>query len=93
MKLNKNTKKAKEYINNFEKSNVYSIWQAYDKPSRNKARIFDEWQEIARQHNATNFKITTFSKFVFTLGFVTTNENGETVLNYITPSQNYQIVL
>jgi len=93
--LNKETKKAQIYISNYSKARdngQSQLWSVYGNYSRQKEEIFTKWFNNMLDINGFGLYITTFSKFVFTLGFKLEQGNN-TYLLYITPSENYIIEL
>ncbi len=62
-----------------------SLKQCYERPSRNKERIYDEWENFyyyLKDHDS--FGICSYNTHCFTLSFVA----GDVVF-YITPAHNY----
>lgn len=89
--LNKNTKKAKNYIERFEKSYDFDIFDCYKKPSYTKQSEFFYWRKRAREFDSS-IKIISFNSSYFSIGFETEIEN-QSYLLIATPFNNYAIVL
>ena len=89
--LNKNTKKAQNFIKRFKKSTDSSIFHCYTKPSDRKQFIFYYWERRAREFN-TFVKILGYNCNFFTVAFQTEIE-CQTYLFIATPSYNYAIAL
>lgn len=91
--LNKNTKKAQNYIYNFETSRTYNLRQAYKtRASEEKERVFEKYLKECDSLGGYSFKITSFCRFYVSFGFLV-DEGEKTFLYYITPSQDYKIEL
>lgn len=64
------------------------IFDAYARPSHNKASIFANWTGYAFKMNGTRPSVQTYNTHVFTLAFFAV-VNGRRAFCYITPSYNY----
>lgn len=60
-KLSKDTKKAKSFINAFDRSNLRSIYDAYEKPSRYKQLAFE---------NIVRYSMQFYDKFCVSSVFI-----------------------
>ena len=91
--LNKNTKKAKQYINNYNKSNKTTLRDCFKSWSNEKENIFNEY--IAKCYNedgGSNFKIASYNHNVVVFGYIVEKDDKK-YLYYITPSNDYIIEL
>lgn len=69
-KLNYNTKKAKEFVNAWKKSKKYTIYDAYEKPSSEKAKAYRKIiEEFNNTDNSTTLKIIGHSVWYFTAAY------------------------
>ena len=92
-KLNKNTKKAKQLIDNYERAtNNGELYQVYNNYSCYKERAINYCKTLQKTNNGKNGKITSFNSQIFTYAFVSENDN-KTTLYYITPNNEYIIEL
>ena len=89
--LNKNTKRAQNYIERFKNSSDFDIFNCYKKPSNKKKTIFHYWKRRAKELDAS-IKIITFNCDFFTVAFEAKIEN-QTCLFVVTPTNNYVIDL
>ena len=90
-KLDKNTKKARNFIRNFVMSKHCTLLQTYDKASKDKIEIYEKWLNFyANIATSANFCIPTFNTYTFTIAF-TINKGAQ--LAYITPKNKYIIDL
>ena len=94
--LNKNTKKAKEFINSFNfyrlKNESYDILTFYKKPSCFKIRAWYFCKKLALKNNGNDLHICGGNSSVFSAGF-TMVENDKEYLIYITRKNQYRIEL
>ena len=94
--LNKNTKKAKGFINSYNfynfKIESYDILTFYKKPSYNKINAWNHCKELASKNNGNNLHICGGNSSVFSVGF-TMVENDKKYLIYITRDNEYKIEL
>lgn len=93
--LNKNTKKAKHYLELYDNSKTYTLWDCYQKVGFEKNKIYYKWhKEYKRIENDTNinylgnFKIISYSHWLISLGWQINDK-----VYIITPSKNYIINL
>lgn len=61
-----------------------TIWDAYEKPSYNKERIYNDWKEWLNEYK--DFRIVSHNCNFFSIAVVT-----DTYILYITKSHNYMI--
>ena len=94
--LNKNTKKAKGFVNSFNfyrhKNESYDILTFYKKPSNNKINAWNYCKELASKNNGNDLHICGGNSSVFSAGF-TMMENDKKYLVYITRDNEYKIEL
>lgn len=94
IELNKNTKKAQGFINNFIKAREQgntSIFNIYARPSMDKMTIADKLKHLAGKDNATLYYIGGNS-YTFTCGYSREVDN-KTELIIFTKSYTYKIAL
>ncbi len=96
--LEKNTKKAQNYISNFNHSDTMFLWECYNHYSIAKQQIFDYYfEEWEKNNNIENyrlnkFKIITYNTFIFTIGYLLKDSvTNQIHLAIITPNYNYLI--
>lgn len=94
--LNKNTKKAKSFIDSYcltsGKYENYDILTFYRKPSYNKIKAWNYCKELLINNNGNDLHICGGNSSVFSAGF-RMEENGKKYLIYITRENKYQIEL
>lgn len=94
--LNKNTKKAKSFIDNYRytsgKNESYDILTFYKKPSFYKIKAWKYCKELEANNNSNDLHICGGNSSVFSAGF-TMMENDKKYLIYITRNNQYRIEL
>lgn len=90
--INPNTKKAKRFIDNYNRSNCHRIEDVYKKPSLSKISIYNYL--VMRMHDLGGFdmRITGVNCLIFCFAFKY-SDIGKKYLVYITPSYNYRILI
>lgn len=94
--LLKMNKQGKWNYEQYEKSNWYTLWDAYDSPSYNKEKAWDYCCKLFAKLNGTGLKVISKNTYVFTAGFeFEVEDTGEIAFCYITPSYDryYEIAL
>ena len=93
--INKNTKKARGIIAQYEysKRDGNSIYNAYTKPSNEKKEAFAYCQKLLSECKGKNPKITGRNCYYFSYAFKCQDEDGNWYLIYITASADYIICL
>ena len=89
-KLNKNTKKAKAWIDSYFMSHRFSVRDCYTTRAYNKESIENKIKERIYNENMTNYKIISYNGFYFTCGYMDTKEN---ILYVETASNIFEIDL
>ena len=92
MKLNRNTKKAQAFKDNYMFSNDFSLFHVYKNPSRSKMRAYDECRAKCAEMRGWGFKILSFNTNAFTCGWMYSDkETGVIMLNVETYRNTYTI--
>ena len=68
--LNNTTKKAQAYINAYNRSDIYSLNQAYGKPSTAKTRADYLCRVMMRSENGHDYKIIGYNCNFFTVAWI-----------------------
>ena len=68
--INNNTKKAHSYINAYNRSEIYSLNQAYVKPSTEKTRADYNCRMMMQSEGGHNYKIIGYNCNFFTVAWI-----------------------
>ena len=68
--LNNNTQKAQAYINAYNRSDIYSLNQAYGKPSTEKTRADYNCRMMMQSEGGYNYKIIGYNSSFFTVAWI-----------------------
>ena len=71
--LNNNTQKAQAYINAYNRSDIYSLNQAYGKPSTEKTRADYNCRMMMQSEGGHNYKIIGYNSSFFTVAWIAGN--------------------
>ena len=71
--LNNNTKKAQAYINAYNHSDIYSLNQAYGRPSTEKTRADYNCRMMMQSENGHGYKIISYNTFQFSVAWISGN--------------------
>lgn len=71
--LNNNTKKAQAYINAYNRSDIYSLNQAYGKPSTDKTRADYSCRMMMQEEGGHGYKIISYNTFQFSVAWISGN--------------------
>ena len=71
--INNNTKQAKHYINAYNRSEIYYIYQAYEKPSTAKTRADNSYRMMMQSEGGHGYKIIGYNKRFFTVAWIAGN--------------------
>ena len=71
--INNNTKRARAYINAYNRSEIYSLNQAYGKPSTAKTRADYECRMMMQSEGGHNYKIISYNTFQFSVAWIAGN--------------------
>ena len=71
--INNNTKRAKYYINAYNRSEIYYIYQAYEKPSTAKIRADYNYRMMMQSEGGHNYKIIGYNSSFFTVAWIAGN--------------------
>ena len=80
--INNNTQKAQAYINAYNRSDIYSLNQAYGKPSNEKTRADYHCRMMMESEGGHGYRIIAHSRNFFTVAWIAGNAlRIETVSN------------
>lgn len=79
------TKQAQGAYERYQNSNMYSIYEAYGKPSQAKVRAWHYCMKLKEEKNGKGLKVIGKSCHFFSAGF-TFEEDGKKMFMWITPS-------
>ena len=71
--INNNTKRAERYINAYNRSDIYSLNQAYGKPSTEKTRADYSCRMMMQQEGGHGYKIISYNTFQFSAAWISGN--------------------
>ena len=71
--LKNNSKKAQAYINAYNRSDIYSLNQAYGKPSTEKTRADYNCHMMMQQEGGHGYKIISYNTFQFSVAWIAGN--------------------
>ena len=71
--INNNTKKAHAYIDAYNRSNIYSLFEAYERPSAAKIQADYECRSMKRSENGHGYKIISYNTFQFSAAWISGN--------------------
>lgn len=71
--LNNNTKKAQAYINAYNSSDIYSLNQAYGRPSTEKTRADYNCRMMMQEEGGHGYKIINYCRNFFTVAWIAGN--------------------
>lgn len=71
--INNNTKQAERYINAYNSSDIYSLNQAYGKPSTEKTRADYSCRMMMQQEGGHGYKIIGYNCNFFTVAWIAGN--------------------
>ena len=71
--INNNTKKAQAYINAYNHSDIYSLNQAYGRPSTAKTRADYSCRMMMQSEGGHNYKIIGYNSSFFTVAWIAGN--------------------
>ena len=71
--LNNNTKKAQAYINAYNRSDIYSLNQAYGRPSHEKTRADYSCRMMMQEEGGHGYKIIGYNCNFFTVAWIAGN--------------------
>lgn len=91
--MTNNERAAMNNITNYNYSTNYSIYDAYDKPSRKKVVAWDYCKKLCEKYNGSNLKVVSFNTFIFAAGFIFTDpETKKEMYMHITPTYNTPVL-
>lgn len=68
--INNNTKKAQAFINAYNRSDIYSLNQAYGKPSTEKIRADYSCRMMMENEGGHGYKIISYNTFQFSVAWI-----------------------
>ena len=71
--INNNTKKAQAYINAYNSSDIYSLNQAYGRPSTEKTRADYSCRMMMQEEGGHGYKIISYNTFQFSVAWIAGN--------------------
>ena len=71
--INNNTKQAKRYIDAYNRSEIYYLNQAYEKPSTAKTRADYECRMMMQEEGGHGYKIINYCRNFFTVAWIAGN--------------------
>ena len=71
--INNNTEQAKHYINAYNRSEIYDIYQAYEKPSTAKTRADYSCRMMMQSEGGHGYKIIGYNCNFFTVAWIAGN--------------------
>ena len=71
--INNNTKQAERYISAYNHSNIYSLNQAYGKPSTEKTRADYNCRMMMQEEGGHGYKIISYNTFQFSAAWIAGN--------------------
>lgn len=94
----KKTKKEKYYVEQYMRSNIHTLYNAYKKPSQNKIAIYDDLLRMEYEHGGMYGRIISHNSQFFTFAFkywreVESGRGVKEILKVITPHHIYDIDL
>lgn len=91
IELNYSSAKGREIFNRASRCVVFTLEQAYDKPSLVKINAYNHcYNEYLKTKNSTGFGICSFNSFQFTCSWIG-ELNGENIVRYETANNSYLI--
>jgi len=90
--LNKQTKKAQDFIDRYYKSNSYSVNESYKQPSIYKRNIENEILNDMKEVDGKGYKVIGAGSTYFSAGYLITDVNDKKrILVIETPTSTYYI--
>lgn len=71
--LNNTTKKAQAYINAYNSSDIYSLNQAYGRPSTEKTRADYNCRMMMQEEGGHGYKVISYNTFQFSVAWISGN--------------------
>lgn len=82
----KNETIAKGNYEAYLRSEKYSLYDAYDKPSSRKEAAWEYCQNLCAKYDGWGLKVISRNCFIFTAGFLFLSTSGKEKFMYITPN-------
>lgn len=86
------TEFMKQKYRNYLRSDMKTIWDLYDRPSKRKINAFFNCKDLFNEMNGENFKVVGGNSMIFSVGF-TCDIDGEPVYVHITRDHDRYIPL
>lgn len=71
--INNTTKQAKRYIDAYNRSEIYSLNQAYGRPSNEKTRADYSCRMMMQEEGGHGYKIISYNTFQFSVAWISGN--------------------
>ena len=71
--INNNTKQAERYINAYNRSNIFDLYEAYANPSTAKTRADYSCRMMMQEEGGHGYKIIGYNGFRFTVAWIAGN--------------------
>ena len=71
--INNNTKKAQAYINAYNRSDIFSLREAYANPSTDKTRADYSCRMMMQEEGGHGYKIISYNTFQFSVAWIAGN--------------------
>lgn len=84
----KNETIAKGNYEAYLRSEKYSLFDAYDRPSTHKEAAWDYCKDLCAQYDGYGLKVISKNTFIFTAGFLFLSTSGKQMFMFITPNYN-----
>lgn len=82
------TKHNIELLRQYDNTKWTSLYEAYENPSANKRKIYDDCLAVCKEKHGYNYRIVSRNTYVFTFAFKY-KKDGKTHLFYMTPAHDY----
>lgn len=93
MKIIKFNNQMKTIYKAYQKSNMLTLWDAYEKFSHAKQNAFDYCQKLQHDYNGDGGRIIAYNTFGFSYGFTYTDNENKKHFVYITKSNDKNSII
>ena len=87
------TKKQKEMLESYKRSNWYTLHDCYDTYSAEKQRVYDRIARDCWKCNGWGIKIPSYNCMIFTMAYCYVDTDANIHLVYHTPSKKHDFVV
>ena len=84
-------RQAENAYDRYLASDMDTLYKAYGRISAKKQQAWEDCLVLCREYGGTDLKVITYNTYVFTAGFVYTDEEGDRMFMYITPSGHISV--